>query len=108
MGDQALDVEPARLHRLDRAPQAGRVDRRIPLVRVDHVEPVPVPQLHVHAAPAVLVIADDDQAPTHRGQARGEVERLLVPGRLEHDVERVAIESPLVRRARAARAELER
>ena len=69
------------------------IDRRIALVGVDHVEPAPVPQLHVHLARTVLVIAGDDQPAALGGEFGGEVERPLLAHRLDHPL----AEAPPVR-----------
>src|SRR5947209_18423170 len=71
MRDQPGDVELAGANRLHRLAEPGRVHRGISFVGVDHVEPAPIPQLHVDRAGSVLVIAVDDQTAAVHGEARG-------------------------------------
>src|SRR5690606_6528488 len=64
-------------HGRDRLAHAPHVDLRLPLVRVDDVEPAPIPELHVDRTRPVLVIAGDDQPAALARQLRGEIERPL-------------------------------
>ena len=67
VGDERFEVEPPRGDRLRGRADPGQRHLRIALVGVDHVDPPPVPQLHVDAAQAVLVVAGDDEPPAQSG-----------------------------------------
>ena len=53
------------------------IHRGLPLVRIDDVDTLPVPGLHVDGAWAVSVVAGDDQPPAIGGEPGRVVERLL-------------------------------
>src|SRR5687767_15099521 len=65
---QAGGIEDTGGHGLDRSADALDVHLRIALVSIDHIEPSPVPQLHVDLSGSVLVVAGDHQTTTYPGQ----------------------------------------
>ena len=71
---QRQRIHHARLHRQDRAAYAIDVHVRVSLVRVDDVEPAPVPELHVYLSWSILVITSDDQPATLARQLTREIE----------------------------------
>src|SRR5205814_10509274 len=70
-------VDCSRGDGIHRHADAFGVYRRIALVRVDHVEPSPVPQEQVRLAGTVLVKPGDDEPPAFRRELAGKVERPL-------------------------------
>ena len=59
---------------------------RVALVRIDHVQAAPVPELHIDLARSVLVIAGDDQPPALAREFGGEIERPLRAHGFDHHV----------------------
>lgn len=86
MGVQRGGVEPPVCHCLCGGMDALDVDLRIPLVGIDHVEPPPVPVLHVDSAGALLVISGDDEPTPNARKPTRQVERRLLARRLDHAV----------------------
>jgi hypothetical protein len=68
---------------------------RIALVRVDDVDAAPVPELHVHLAEAVLVVAGDDQAAALGSHLAGEIQRPLQADRLDRPLAPTPVGQPL-------------
>ena len=79
-------IESAGRDQTRRLLDAARINRRVALVGVDHVETTPVPRLHVDAARAVLMEARDHQAAAHARECAGEIQCLLLAGGLDHTV----------------------
>src|SRR5690606_26228777 len=73
-------------NRGDRFPHALTYDLGIALVGVDHVDPAPVPELHVDLPRSILMVPGNDQPPTFTGQLTRQLGRPLLTDRLDHAV----------------------
>src|SRR5690606_4735273 len=87
--------EAAGEHRRERGTHAVHVARGLPLVRVDDVEALPVPVLHVDLAQTFLVVARDHEACADAGEPARGVQPGLRAGALD-DAGPLAAERRLV------------
>ena len=102
-----LGVEHTAHHRVNRGAHAVHVDRGVALVRVDHVQPAPVPELHVDLSRPVLMVAGDHQ-PGRRPEI---LDELAQPGAGRDDrrgFERLVHEQPAAARRRLRRRDRRR
>ena len=68
----------------DAMPETGNADLGVALVRVDHINPAPVPLLEVDGPLTILVIACDNQSATSACKIRREIQALLESHRFYH------------------------
>src|SRR3954454_8597295 len=86
MGEQREWIELPFEDGVDSGAYAAHLTLARTLVRVDDIDATPVPGLHVDLAPAVLVIAGDDQPTVFGHERRREIERRLLARGLDHPV----------------------
>src|SRR4051812_8817117 len=74
MGIERRWIEHAIAQEIHRAAYAGDIGGGIALVGIDHVQPPPIPQLHVDLAQSILVVTGDDEPPAFGSDFGSEVE----------------------------------
>ena len=80
---QFLQPNFRRSHRLCGSPYSLNVDRFVPFMCIDHVDPSPIPFLHVDRSRSILMITGNHQSPSRSGQITGQIQCLLCTSRLQ-------------------------
>src|SRR3954471_6218581 len=86
MGVKRLRIQIAGSDRGCRRTDPIYVDACVTLMRIDHIQPSPIPKLHVDTAHPVLVVACDHEPAAFFRDVRSEVQSLLVPDRLNDPI----------------------